>query len=52
MVPFLKASAEANAQKAQTFAEDMKKLTLFTPSNDDKYHQVYYGAETIKAANE
>lgn len=52
MVPFLKASAEASAQKTKTFADDMKKMTLFTASNDDKYHQTYYGAETIKAANE
>jgi hypothetical protein len=52
MVPFLKASAEINAEKAKSFTENMKKMTSFAASNDDKYAQTYYGAETLKAANE
>jgi hypothetical protein len=52
MVPFLKASAEINAQKSKAFVEDMKKLTLFAPVNDDKYSEIYYGATPTKAANE
>lgn len=50
MVPFLKASAEINAQKAKAFAEDMKKMTLLAASNDDK---LYSASETeARAANE
>lgn len=52
MVPFLKASAEINAQKAKAFADEMKKMALFTPSNDDKYNEICHGAQTTKAANE
>ena len=50
MVPFLKASAEINAQKAKAFAEDMKKMTFQAASNDDK--QCSASETEARAANE
>jgi hypothetical protein len=52
MVPFLKASAEINAAKAKALAEDLKRLGSYSAANDDKYSQIYYGAQETKASNE
>lgn len=53
MFPFLKASAEINAQKAKALEEDAKRMQqpLFA-ANDDKYFNNYFDEEEVTAANE